>query len=112
MRNQQWRTTLPVLVLTIALVAAIAVGAIVGIQNRRIAEARTMDAIVFRSQLESFLRQLCIQDSEQGEVIAAILRQSPLRVDPAVRERYDAAITRLNELNARCTNQLPDRRNP
>lgn len=112
MRHNQWRTTLPVLVLTVALVAAIAVGAIVGIQNRRIAEARTMDAIVFRSQLKSFLRQLCIQDAEQGEVLSSILRQSPLRIDPAVRDRYDAAISRLNQLNARCTNQLPDRRNP
>lgn len=118
-----WRYSVPMLLLAVVLGIAIGVGYWVSIQNRGAAERsrllasqvaqvtlqREKDDREHRRELDLFLKQMCVTDAEQNAVITSILKQSPLRVDPAVRARYDAAIMELLRLNERCTANLPPR---
>lgn len=119
--RENWRFTVPMAVMTLALIVAVVAGGLMAVQNRRYAqdiamvnEQREADSHARRLELNQYLEQACKLDEDQSAVIIAVLTDSITRLrsfgssTEARIARYEDAIQDLRAIDERCDLSLPD----
>ena len=116
--RHSWGVTLPLLVLTVALVASTLISSWVSVKNRefteniaRIDRNRAADAELYRMQLEDFLNHTCTHGADRGEVIVTVLKEvrkrAILRGDMQAARQYADAIVALRRVAEQCFATVP-----